>query len=176
MPDSSSAVESRTAEPEPGLPQVSLSQIFSQAQPGLRNNSIFLTPQKNNAIRAIVAVSGTCSAALQQKGKVFMPKWLEIVRVQIPKAVIDRRDWVKYLVLVNWHAKQLGDVIERVPSAEFSKYLENQVQSYLKGTNPPAAIQSAIMNITDDYIAGREFTVKAGDYIALQNHFQSTQH
>jgi len=101
------------------------------------------------------------------------PKWIEFVRVQIPKSIIDRKDWVRYLTLVNWHAKQLGDIVERVADADFTKFVDTQVQNYLKGTAAPAAIQSAVMNIADDFIAGREVVLKAGDYIALQNQFHA---
>lgn len=100
---------------------------------------------------------------------------IDIVKVQIDRKIIDRKDWVKYLVLVNWHAKQLGDLIEWIPDATFNEFIENQVQRYLKGSELPKAIQSAIMNIADDYMAGREVTLKAGDYIALQNHFRCSK-
>ena len=114
------------------------------------------------------------SAALQQKEGCVMAKF-NVLKVQIAKSIIDRKDWVKYLVLVNWHAEKLGNVIEKIPDAAFNKFLETQVKTYLGGKQPPAAIQSAVMNIADDYLAGREFTVKAGDYIALQNNFRSAK-
>ncbi len=103
------------------------------------------------------------------------PRWIEFVKVQIPKSIIDRKDWVRYLTLVNWHAKQLGDIVERVPDAAFTKFVEAQVQNYLKGTAAPTAIQSAVMNIADDFISGRDVVLKAGDYIALQNQFKAGQ-
>jgi hypothetical protein len=98
-----------------------------------------------------------------------------MVKVLIPKSIIDRRDWVRYLVLVNWHAKELGELVRKAPDAAFSKFLETQVQNYLQGAAPPNAIQSAVMNLADDFLAGREVTVKAGDYIALQNYFQGAR-
>ena len=59
-----------------------------------------------------------------------------------------------------------------MPSAAFNKFVETHVQAYLDGKAPPAAIQSAVMNIADDYVAGKDIAVKAGDYIALQNQFR----
>jgi hypothetical protein len=115
------------------------------------------------------------NAACQQKGRYQMAKWIDIVKVWIPIPIIDRKDWVKYLVLVNWHAKELGNVIKQVPDAAFSKFLDSQVEAYLDGKQPPTEIQSAVMNIADDYMSGREVTVRAGDYIALQNHFRSVR-
>lgn len=103
-----------------------------------------------------------------------MPK-IEMVKVRISSTILDRKDWVKYLVLVNWHARELGDVIEKIPDARFNRFLETQVNNYLKGTKPPAAIQSAVMNIADDVMAGREVSVRSGDYIALQNQYRGAK-
>ena len=95
------------------------------------------------------------------------------IQVEVDKRFIDRDDWVKYYTLPLWHAKQLGNLVKWIPDDKFNKFLGNQVQSYLNGSEPPAAIQSAIMNLADDYITGREVTIKAGDFIALQNHFRN---
>ena len=103
-----------------------------------------------------------------------MPPVIQIVKVRISKAILDRKDWVKYLVIPDWHAKQLGDIIERAPSAAFDKFVETHVQAYLDGKAPPAAIQSAVMNIADDYVAGKDIAVRAGDYVALQKQYRST--
>lgn len=102
-----------------------------------------------------------------------MPTHIQIVKVQISKALIDRKDWVKYLVIPDWHAKQLGDIIKRIPSAAFNKFVETHVQAYLEGKAPPAAIQSAVMNIAEDYVSGKSIVLRAGDYVALQNQFRS---
>ncbi len=102
-----------------------------------------------------------------------MPARMDSVKVLIDSKFIDRKDWIKYLILVNWHAQTLGDVVRWAPNAAFKKFLETQVQSYLKGNEPPQAIQSAVLNLADDYLAGRELTLRAGDYLALQNHFRS---
>ena len=37
---------------------------------------------------------------------------------------------------------------------------------------PPADIAPAILNMADDYIAGREVAIRAGDYISIQNHIR----
>jgi len=102
-----------------------------------------------------------------------MPFKIELIKVQIWKDFIDRRDWIKYLVMPTWHSKDFGNVIDVVPDATFTKFLEQHVQAYLEGKKPPAAIESAVMNIADDYASGREITVRAGDYIALQSHYRS---
>ena len=52
----------------------------------------------------------------------------------------------------------------------FDKFIRKHVEAYLeKGTMPPEAIVGPIVNIAEDIIAGREPTLRAGDYIAIQN-------
>ena len=97
----------------------------------------------------------------------------DVLKIRFVRPVIDRKDWVKYLVLVNWHAGRLGDIINKPPDAAFNRFLESQVQAYLGGKKVTAAIEPAIMNIADDYLAGREVTVRAGDYVALQTQFRA---
>jgi hypothetical protein len=98
---------------------------------------------------------------------------ISITKVQLGREIIDRKDWIKYLVIPDWHGKQLGDVIEKVPDAAFNKFVEGHVQAYLDGKAPPSAILSAVMNIADDYVTGQGITARAGDYIALQNAYRA---
>ena len=42
------------------------------------------------------------------------PKPIDIVRVFVAKPVIDRKDWVKYLVLVKWNEKIVREFVENV--------------------------------------------------------------
>ena len=42
-----------------------------------------------------------------------------------------------------------------------------------EGVTPPEDIASAIMNIADDLMSGRDITLRAGDYIAIQNHVRN---
>ena len=52
----------------------------------------------------------------------------------------------------------------------FIKFVEKQVKDFIeKGVEPPQEIAAPIMNIAEDLIAGREATMRAGDYIALEN-------
>lgn len=67
----------------------------------------------------------------------------------------------------------MGDVIEREPDARFNEFVEQHVHAYLDGKAPPQAIQSAVMNIADSFVSAGEMTVRAGDYIALQNEFKA---
>ena len=92
--------------------------------------------------------------------------------IKIRPEFLSRKDMVKYLVLVNWHAEKLQDIISAPADAKFTKFVDNHVQAYLKGTMPPKSIQTAVMNLADDVAAGRNTTLRAGDYIAFQTEFQ----
>ncbi len=94
---------------------------------------------------------------------------MEYYNVCVPKKLVFRSDWVKYLI-VFW--KELAENISYTPSAEFRNYVEKEVASYLHGGKPPEAIAGAVMNIADDIASGREITLRAGDYIALQTQFK----
>lgn len=93
------------------------------------------------------------------------------VYVKFPK--VPKKDWVKYLVVIDWHHDKISDVLTAQPSEEFNTFVMKTLQSYLDGKMPPAAIVSPIMNLAEDHLAGREMTLRAGDYIALQKAFQA---
>jgi hypothetical protein len=40
---------------------------------------------------------------------------------------------------------------------------------------PPEAIAPAILNMADDVMAGRQVSLRAGDYIAIQNFARSSK-
>jgi hypothetical protein len=103
-----------------------------------------------------------------------MAPLFQIHKVSIPRDLFKRKDWVKYLVLVNWHAGRFENVLTAPADDAFSDFVETQVRTYLDGTAPPESIQTAVMNIADDVAAGREVTLRAGDYIALQNQYLNT--
>lgn len=98
---------------------------------------------------------------------------IELIKVRLPREILDRRDWIRYLVVPTWHSKNLGEVLEQVPDEAFAEFVEGHVQSFLDGKMPPAAIQSAVMNVADEFLSGGTVTLKAGDYIALQNEFRA---
>lgn len=52
----------------------------------------------------------------------------------------------------------------------FNRFVQGHISAYIeKGTMPPEAITGPILNMAEDVMAGREPTIRAGDYIALQN-------
>lgn len=97
---------------------------------------------------------------------------IQISKILLRKEIIDRSEWVRYLGLPEWHVKHVGDIIERVPDEAFGDFVDKNVRMYMDGELPPEAILPAVMNITDDLVAGREPVLRAGDYIALQTAFR----
>jgi hypothetical protein len=86
---------------------------------------------------------------------------------------LDRRFWVYYLIIIDRLAHQFDAVVRSQPDAEFSDMFCSHLNAYLKeGKMPPELIAGAVLNAADDYLAGRDITLRAGDYIALQNFFR----
>jgi len=84
--------------------------------------------------------------------------------------------WWRYAYLVPEVFRQYPELQEtfvKVVEGQdrgFNALVENHVTAYLeKGTKPPDAIAAPILNIAEDVMAGRPVTLRAGDYIALQN-------
>jgi hypothetical protein len=87
------------------------------------------------------------------------------------ESILDRRIWVYYLVIVDKVAQKFGDVLQARPDEHFFELLSKNVEAYLKeGKMPPKEIESAVLNAADDYLAGRDISLRAGDYIAVQNY------
>lgn len=88
----------------------------------------------------------------------------------IPDWILERWILVAYLI-INWRAKDLAERIQVAPDKKFFSVVAKYMRSYLKdGVVPPDDIAPAILNIADDYMAGNSLNLRAGDYIAIQNH------
>ncbi len=87
-------------------------------------------------------------------------------------------DWVLHRII-------LVAYLYPPPIDKFRKYAEQEldikaanvlntaVKAYMeKGTAPPAAIASVVMNVADDLAANRTPTLRTGDYIQLQMHIR----
>jgi hypothetical protein len=93
-----------------------------------------------------------------------------IVKFQLEKLIINRLDWVKYLVAPDWQWRIIGDIVISGPGMDFQATVDVHVNAYLfDKKEPPAEIATAIMNIADDVLTGREVVLKTGDYLAIQN-------
>lgn len=102
--------------------------------------------------------------------KIAKIKWVDV------EHVLDRRVWVYYLIILDRLSEKLRDMIEARPEPRFFEELERHVKAFVDdGKAPPDAIASAVMNVADDVLGGRDVQLKAGDYIALQSYFRQSR-
>lgn len=79
-----------------------------------------------------------------------------------------RKWWVMYLIVID--KLRIDDEVLTNVGRSFEDLTFRFVRAYIeKGEMPPDEIAPAILNMADDYMAGRQVAVRAGDYIALQN-------
>jgi hypothetical protein len=77
---------------------------------------------------------------------------------------------VMYLVIIDKLIRDKAELVKVRPTEKFFDMVHEQVMDYvLEGKEPPAQIAGAIMNISDDMMAGREVVMRAGDYISLMS-------
>jgi len=96
-------------------------------------------------------------------------QWWRPVFIQ-REIILDRRVWVYYLIIVDKLRHQFDKLLEARPDENFFTTFSKHVEAYAKeGQAPPKAIETAVMNAADDYMAGRDITLRAGDYISVQN-------
>jgi hypothetical protein len=91
--------------------------------------------------------------------------------VRFPKWLIPRWWEVAYLIIGpgGWRNVDLVRIIETAPDERFNELVTEHVNAYIQdGKMPPTEIAPAIMNLADDLMAGRKMSMRAGDYISLQ--------
>lgn len=98
---------------------------------------------------------------------------MEFTKVHVPKRILDKRNWIKYLI-VAW--QDLAETITRFPDEKFNDFVQKEVLACAEGKTPPKEIASAIQNLVDDHLSGREVILRTGDYIVLQNYYKKTIH
>jgi hypothetical protein len=78
---------------------------------------------------------------------------------------------VMYLIILDKAMKKYGDIIKIQPTDRFFSMVRELVLSYaVEGTEPPAQVATAVMNVSDDMMAGRDVSLRAGDYVDLMNY------
>jgi hypothetical protein len=93
--------------------------------------------------------------------------------VAVPHWILDKRWWVAYLIVNDLLRKELVELVEAAPDDRLMSLVKEHLNAYVeKGTMPPAEIAPAILNMADDLMAGRQPTVRAGDYIGLQTYMR----
>ncbi len=78
---------------------------------------------------------------------------------------------VMYLIIPDWVAKEVAELVRVRPTERFFEMVQREVFAHMvERKAPPAAIATAVMNIADDVMAGRDVVLRTGDYLALMNH------
>jgi hypothetical protein len=125
-------------------------------------------------------VKGTymCVCALPRHPRLLRPRARELQRGFMPsinvvlhESIWKRKYWLMYLVIADdfFDKHQINvNVTPEFEAATF-KYAKAYIE---KGEMPPADIAPAILNMADDFMAGRQVAVRAGDYIAVHNHLR----
>jgi hypothetical protein len=87
------------------------------------------------------------------------------VRIRLDPGVL------MYLVIHDKLLVKYGDLMKVRPTEKFFNMVHELVMSHvIEGAEPPREIHSAIMNVADDMMAGREVSLRSGDYIELMNY------
>ena len=78
---------------------------------------------------------------------------------------------VMYLIVIDRLLKNYRDVILQENSENFQNMVRQEVMAHVvDGKQPPEAIHTAVLNVADDMMAGRDVVLRSGDYIALMNY------
>lgn len=70
-------------------------------------------------------------------------------------------------------SQELAELIQIRPDERFEKVVTGYLRACVEeGVMPPDDIAPAILNLANDFVDGRELTIRTGDYIAIQNHLR----
>ena len=96
---------------------------------------------------------------------------------KLPIEVVPRVEWVPrwvrvaYLIIGPEIEERWSELASVRPTEAFQQFVNGQVSALVnEGTAPPDEIAPAILNLADDMLAGQPMTLRAGDYIAIQNY------
>lgn len=79
-------------------------------------------------------------------------------------------DWRRAYLVPPVLEGTVRELVEIPPDDRFNRLVGDYVHALVnEGKEPPSAIATAIYNLGDDMLAGRQPTIRTGDYIALQN-------
>jgi uncharacterized protein (UPF0147 family) len=78
---------------------------------------------------------------------------------------------VMYLIVIDQMLKKYKDLVLERPTDKFDQMVREVVMNHvIDGKEPPKQIRTAVMNVADDMMAGRDVTLRAGDYITLMEY------
>ncbi|MFX0203625.1 MAG: hypothetical protein ACFFCW_46600 [Candidatus Hodarchaeota archaeon] len=94
------------------------------------------------------------------------------IRLAIPEWIVKRWCLVCYLI-INWKIEDLVKQIQVEPSSEFYRVAAEYLYEYAHNNKmPPDEIAPAIINLGEDYLAGKPVQFRPGDYILIQNYIR----
>ncbi len=94
-------------------------------------------------------------------------KW--VVR-KAPEWCIPHWSRFAYLIINGILWKEASELVQIKPDRKFDKVVTDHLRAYVdNGVQPPVEIAPAILNLADDFMAGNQITIRAGDYISIQN-------
>lgn len=136
-------------------------------------------PEIDCMMRSLGPFCAVCSRRIEEVLQPYMP-WIGDF-IEIPELVQEWRviDWiidrwilVAYLI-INFRFDDLRRRIKTKPTEELLDLIATHMHAYIyRGVMPPKDIAGAIVNLADEYIANKQITLRAGDYIALQGHLR----
>lgn len=105
----------------------------------------------------------------------FMPGPFIVKRadwhINLAEYIKNLKQRIMYLVVPDINIKQLKEALAVRPTEKFQRVVSEMTANYInKGIQPPESIAPAIYNIADDILSGRQVSIKAGDYIMIQNY------
>lgn len=103
-----------------------------------------------------------------------MPPPVELIQYQWANWIKELKIRVMYLYPPPVDLREIFDFQTKGVRSRFLKEVQTHVKALLLDQKePPAAIASVIHNFADDIAAGREVTIRAGDYITMQNYLRA---
>jgi hypothetical protein len=131
-------------------------------------------PEFNCMMRNLSNFCAVCQLRIKQVLRPYLPEVFHIDPLRFefyPWRIkpLDRWILVAYLIL-NERMQDLVDKYRFKPGKEFYNTVAQYLGAYIvKKTMPPKEIASAILNLADDFLGNRPMTLRAGDYIDIQN-------
>ncbi len=93
--------------------------------------------------------------------------------IKLAHKFVPRLMQIAYLIL-NVHTEHMFKDLDVRPSKQFNDVVGRYLDAYMsKGTMPPEDIAAPILNLADDLMAGKPMSLRAGDFIALNNHVRA---
>lgn len=104
--------------------------------------------------------------------KLSAARFQVLVRTEFPP-------WSRVAYLIPDIFRQSPELMEGVAEVimgkdeKFNAFVQTEVEAYInEGVMPAADIAAPIINLSEDVMAGRPPTIRAGDYIAIQTHLR----